>query len=439
MLLGAAAGCGVGAEAPMVVTQLSPEAAYNDRPLAAVIAGAGFRPAYRFDTGPGSAGLDVGGFSATLHAVEPTTGGGRPSFPLTALIWESVGLLGGVIPAGLPAGNYDLLVSDPRGRQSRLPSAFTSLGVDTIPPAVAITAPPDGAVVGAGAALAVIATADDGYGQLDSLRVTFATEAGSLPPYDCPLVPGAARATCPVTVTLPAPADDADTLVIAAQASGSGGLSQTTQIAVQLVPAPTPTGIYPAAGSALGGTAVTIFGDNIVPGTTTVAFDGQAADIHYATSTIIIALAPAHPPGWAKVTLTTGGATAALSGVFTYLAPPIAREVSPASAPAAGFVPITVVGDNFTYSTEITVGGNPLLCPVWISANRIEGYVPPGMGPAPITAYDSRAGGQPGAAVPFVYLAPPDGSDGGVGAEAGAPPDAASPFGDGGCPGAVGP
>jgi hypothetical protein len=137
------------------------------------------------------------------------------------------------------------------------------------------------------------------------------------------------------------------------------------------------------------------------------------------------------------VTLTSGGATAALAGPFTYLAPPIAREVSPASAPAAGFVPVAIVGDNFTHSTEITVGDNPLLCPVLINANRIEGYVPPGMGTAPITAYDPIAGGQPGAAVPFFYLA--DGSDGSVTADAGAPPDAASPFGDSGCPGARGP
>jgi hypothetical protein len=436
MLLGAAAGCGVGAETPVVVKQLAPEVGYNDVPLSATIAGTGFRPTYRFDTGPGNAQVQVGGFSATLTAAGPATGGAPASFPLTGLTRESVALLGGTIPPGLPAGHYDLIVSDPRGQQSRLPSAFTSLGVDTTPPVVTITNPPDGAVVGAGAALTVVVTADDGYGRLDGLQLTFATEAGALPAYDCPLVPGAAQTSCPFTMTVPAPAEDTDTLVISARASGSGGLSQTTQIAVQVVPAATPTGIYPTAGSTLGGTAVAISGDNIVPGTTTVAFDGQPADVYYATPTIIIALAPAHQPGAARVTLTTGGATATLAGPFTYLAPPVAREVSPASGPAAGLAPVAVVGDNFTYTTEITVGGSPLLCPVVINANRIEGYVPPGMGTALVTAYDPVAGGQPGAAVPFLYLAPPDGSDGGVTADGGGPPDAASPFADGGCPGA---
>ena len=68
-----------------------------------------------------------------------------------------------------------------------------------------------------------------------------------------------------------------------------------------------------------------------------------------------------------------------------------------------------------------------------VNANRIEGYVPPGTGSELITAYDPIAGGQPGAGVPFLYLAPPDGS---VDA---APTDAGSPLGDGGCPGATGP
>jgi hypothetical protein len=239
-------------------------------------------------------------------------------------------------------------------------------------------------------------------------------------------------------LTAPAPAGDTDELVIAAQASGSGGLTQAAQIMVQLVPAPIPTSIYPPVGSSLGGTLVTISGDNIVPGTTTVAFDGAPASVYYATSTMVMVLAPAHSPGGAPVTLTTGGATATLAARFTYLAPPVAREVSPSSAPASGLVPVVVVGDNFTKTTGITVGGNPLLCPIVVNANRIEGYVPPGMGTELITAYDPIAGDQPGAGVPFLYLAPPDGSAGTAAADA-ATPDAASPFADGGCPGGTGP
>jgi hypothetical protein len=107
--------------------------------------------------------------------------------------------------------------------------------------------------------------------------------------------------------------------------------------------------------------------------------------------------------------------------------------VSPTSAPASGLVPVAIVGDNFTYSTGITFGGNPLLCPILVNTNRIEGYVPPGAGSEIVTAYDPVAGGQPGAGVPFLYVAPP------IGLPDAAPSDAGSPFGDGGCPGAGGP
>jgi hypothetical protein len=432
MLLGAAAGCGVGAEPPVVVMHLDPAVGYNDVALPATISGSGFRPAYHFDTGSGSASIDVGGFSGTLTG-GADAGAGAAAFGLDGINWVSVGILGATIPAGLPAGAYDLIVTDPRGEKSRLPAAFTSLGVDTTPPVVTIASPGEGAVVGAGATLEVLVTADDGYGQLSDLRVTLASAAGPLPTYDCPLLGGATTASCPFSVTAPAPAADPDMLLLTAQASGSGGLTQEAHVAVQLVPAPVPVGIAPGAGSTLGGTLVTIYGTNFVDGATSVAFDGIAGMVYYVTPYGVTALAPPHPPGAARVTVTTGGATAALDGPFTYLAPPVAREVSPTSAPAAGLTPITIVGDNFTTSTAIIFDGNALLCPVWVNVNRIEGYVPPGSGSELVTAYDPVAGGQPNDGVPFLYLAPP------VGAPDAAAPDAGSPFADGGCPGGSAP
>jgi IPT/TIG domain len=440
MLLGAAAGCGVGAEPPVVVAQLTPAMAYSGAPLTATIAGTGFRPSYHFDTGSGATSLDVDGFSArlalTLSPKQFPTGAAVTSYSLAATMWESVGLLTATIPGDLPAGGYDLIVTDPRGHQSRLPAAFTSLGVDTTPPVVAVASPSDGAVVGAGAEIAVVVTADDGLGQLGGLRVTFATSTGALPAHDCLVASGASTASCPFTMPAPEPAVNPDTLVITAQASGSGGLTQEAQIAVQLVPAPVPTGISPDVGSTLGGTPVMISGANFVPGATTVAFDGAPGTVYYPyypTATTITVLVPPHAPGAATVTLTTGGATTPLSGTFTYLAPPLAREVSPTSAPASGLVPIAIVGDNFTSSTAITFDDVPLLCPILVNANRIEGYVPPGVGNELVTAYDPVAGEQPDAGVPFLYLAPP------LGLPDGAAADGGSAFADGGCPGGGGP
>jgi IPT/TIG domain len=421
MLLGAAAGCGVGAEPAVAVGQLSPAMAYSEIPLPAAIYGSGFRPAYEFDTGTGNATVDIDGFSAALVGPPPPTGGAPAKVALAAVSWQSVGLLAAQIPAGIPAGVYDLVVRDPRGQNIRLASAFTSLGVCTTPPAVAFTTPTDGAVVGAGAQLSVIVTADDGLGQLAGLQVSFTTAAGALPPRDCPLTGGATTA-CPFTLTVPAPSTDADMLTITAQGTGSGGLSAAAQVALKLVPAPVPAGLTPAVGSTLGGVLVTITGADIVPGATQVAFDGQPAYVYYATSTTIVVLTPAHAPGAAQVTLTTGGATAALTSPFKYVAPPIVREVSPTSGPAAGLIPIVVVGDNFSTSTEVTIGDSPLLCAKLVNANRIEGLVPPGAGDAPVAAYDQIAGAASGTPVSFQYLA-----------------DAGVSSADGGCPGVAGP
>lgn len=433
-------GCSLGAQPAAVLGQMTPAMAYNDAPVAASISAkpdAGvFRPAYEFDTNAGSAGIEVSGFSATLVGVAPSTPqatarSGR--FALDEVTWVSVGILSAIVPAGLPGGQYNLVVGDPRGHSARLAQAFTSLGADTTPPTVSITSPADGQVFGATAPVEVLVVADDGYGVLTKLQVTITAGTAAPVPQDC-LGTGGPRASCTFSFPAPAPAADGDMLAIDAQATGSGGLTQTSHLSVPLYPAPVPTGISPPAGSTLGQTVVTISGANFV-GATQVAFDGQVATRSELTPTSISVLTPAHVAGTATVTVTTGGATATLAGSFTYLPPPTVREVSPTSGPASGFTPITIVGENFRSSTTvITFDGKLLVCPTFVNANRITGFTPPGAGIEAILAADAIGGALPDASVPYGYLS--------VVADAGA--DAAVALAapltpDGGCPGSVGP
>ena len=106
--------------------------AYDDAPVAANIYGSAFRPAYQFDTMAGSAGIEVSGFSATLVGGTPAAAVHAPSdsFALTNVTWMSVGILSATVPSGLPSGQYDLVVGDPRAHSARLPRAFTSLGIE---------------------------------------------------------------------------------------------------------------------------------------------------------------------------------------------------------------------------------------------------------------------------------------------------------------------
>jgi hypothetical protein len=454
MLLGAAAGCGLGAEPPAALVQIVPAMAYNDAPVVANIYGSAFRPAYQFDTMAGSAGIEVGGFSATLVSrPPPTQPSAQPSmqpsmtssasFPLTGVTWVSVDILSATVPSGLPSGQYDLVVGDPRAHSARLPQAFTSLGVDTTPPSVTIESPADGSLIGATAPVDVVVAADDGYGVLTDLQVTIT--AGTAAPWSqsCSLT-GGARASCAFSFPAPAPAAGGDMLSIDAQATGSGGLTQKTRVSVQLLPAPVPTGISPVAGSTLGGTAVTLSGaDFVAAGATTVAFDGQVALLYEVTPTSLTALTPPHAAGPVTVTVTTGGATATLTGSFTYLPPPTVREVSPTSGPPSGFTPITIVGENFhAATTVITFDGKLLVCPTFVNANRIEGLTPPGMGTETIEASDALGGSMPGADVPFEYLT--TGGDAAADGATDAAVDAVRRFvapltPDGGCPGSSGP
>ena len=436
LLLGAVAGCGLGAEPPAMLGQMTPAMAYNDAPVAAniyaSIHGGTFRPAYQFDTMAGSAGLEVGGFSATLVGRAATTG--TNSFALDKVTWVSVGILSAVVPPGLPDGPYDLIVGDPRGHSALLAQAFTSLGMDTTPPTVSIKSPTDGQLVGANAPVDVLVRADDGYGVLTDLRVTITAGTAAPSTQVCSLT-GGSSASCNFSFPAPAPSADGDMLSIDAQATGSGGLIQTAHAAMPLVPAPVPTGISPDAGSTQGGTAVTLSGADFLVGATTVAFDGQVARTYQFNSTSITAVAPAHAAGPVTVTVTTGGATATLTGPFTYLSPPTVREVSPTSGPASGFTPITIVGENFRASTTvITFDGRLLVCPTFVNANRIEGFTPPGMGTEMIVASDALGGSLSEADVPYEYLATE------VDAAADAAFTVAAPLTpDGGCPGSVGP
>lgn len=183
---------------------------------------------------------------------------------------------------------------------------------------------------------------------------------------------------------------------------------------------------------------MTLSGADFLVGATTVAFDGQFARTYQFNSTSITAVAPAHAAGPVTVTVTIGGATATLTGSFTYLSPPTVREVSPTSGPASGFTPITIVGENFRAATTvITFDGRLLVCPTFVNANRIEGFTPPGMGTETVEASDALGGSLMGADVPYGYLstvvdAADASSDGAVSVAAPLTPD-------GGCPGSGGP
>jgi hypothetical protein len=173
-LIGAVWGCGASAEQDAQVTALSPAAAFNDVGFAVSIGGKAFRPVYRFDTMSASTQADHSSFAAVLT---PAGGSAADSVPLGAVTWQSPEELAATAPAGLPAGTYDVVVTDPRGDRAQLDGAFLSLGPDLQPPEVHLESPVPGSLIAAGTTVTVTVVADDGDGFLMSLGATIAVMA----------------------------------------------------------------------------------------------------------------------------------------------------------------------------------------------------------------------------------------------------------------------
>jgi hypothetical protein len=383
-----AVGCGTGVDQPAGLTQMTPGRANDELPLAALITGRSFRPAYRFDPVSGSASLDVNGFSARLLP-SPGSPIANVETALSGVVWQSETLLQAQVPAGIAAGTYDLVVADPRGQSSRLPQAFVSLGPDLIPPVVTIVSPTDGATVGAGAQVSCVVQADDGFGRIVSFAVTVRTDEASVSTADCSTA-AQTKSPCELTFVAPTPPNSAGVLYVDATAFDAGGNQGTAEIVLELVAAPRVDAVAPARGSTLGSTLVTVTGASFLgPPQTTVSLGGVAATISAWTPTALTVETPPHVAGPVDVTVEIGGAAAWLPDGFLYVDPAIVRLISPSAGSTAGGTSVSVLGDNFTQATEILIGGAPLTGASYQSSNLITGLTPPGqMGMSPVGTYD---------------------------------------------------
>src|SRR3954470_7409047 len=151
-LFGAFWGCGASTEQHAVVTGITPAAAFNDVAFPVSIAGDmrdSFRPVYRFDTMAAATQEENGSFSAALTPAEGSTmnGAATDSIALGGVTWQSPTMLAATVPAGIPFGPYDVVVTDPRGPRAQLAGGFFSLGPDMEPPAAHIERPVAGSLI----------------------------------------------------------------------------------------------------------------------------------------------------------------------------------------------------------------------------------------------------------------------------------------------------
>jgi hypothetical protein len=171
---------------------------------------------------------------------------------------------------------------------------------------------------------------------------------------------------------------------------------------------PQVTNITAASAPTAGGTIITIVGENFgADGVSRrVTIDGSGNCGSPATEVAHASITCTLPPGAGAnlpVDVEVDGQTSSVGGSLSY-DPPAITAVTPAHGPAAGSIPLTIVGSNFSSAAIVAVGG--ALCPVDVQTDgRIECDLPPATPGAPSADIRVVAAGQASPPAPFSYQA----------------------------------
>jgi hypothetical protein len=184
------------------------------------------------------------------------------------------------------------------------------------------------------------------------------------------------------SITVLSPVNAAGPVDVAVVAAGGTSAIDTSGNEFTYFAVPSITSLAPVR-SALGGTVVTITGENLL-GVTAVSFGGTPATTFSATSdTSITVTAPARESAAVvRVSVTTPGGTSSTlssSTEFRYVGRPVIDSVSPAAGPVAGGTQVTITGSNFvdvSALTGVTFGGIAATNVVVTSETEITATVP---------------------------------------------------------------
>jgi hypothetical protein len=349
---------------------------------------------------PSSGSVD-GGTTVTILGADFATGavvafGGDPASVTSVLS----GAITAVTPAHV-AGTVDVQVTNPDLQVDTLAAGFTfeasppPPGPAPVPTSVEPTA---GTTLG-GTAVTVTGTDFASGATLlvgGAVATVTSVAAGSL----TALTPAHAAGAVDVTVVNPD--------------GGSGTLPAAFTYQAPPPPAPTVTGVSPAAGPTAGGTSVTVTGTNFASGAT-ASFGGAAGTVTALGASSITVTTPARAAGAVDVTVVNpDGGSATLAGAFTFEAPasgspPTISSLSPDSGSPAGGTLCVISGSGFLAGAAVGFGGTPAsLAPgTAITATSISVTVPAhAVGVVDVTVANpdgqttTRAGG-------YTYLGPP--------------------------------
>ena len=271
------------------------------------------------------------------------------------------------VPLGLPPGPADVRLTWQDGRFAEAEDGFEVLGM---PPQVLQVVPGQGPTTG-GTSIAI--------GGAD-FQTGATVLVGGLPA-------GAVTVTGPgqiTAVTPPGPDGPADVTVINPDLLAGtlpAGFAYGTA-----APAPLVSTVTPDDGPSGGGTFVTVMGTNFQPGARVELGGVAMMSVGYVSSTVLTGTTAPAPPGVVDVLVRNpDGQSDTLAGGFEYTGSAIAVfAVSPRAGDMAGGDAVTVDGAGFSPGTTVTLGGMPLVAPVYVDPFTITGTTPAASAPGKV-------------------------------------------------------
>lgn len=186
-----------------------------------------------------------------------------------------------------------------------------------------------------------------------------------------------------------------------------GTAASSVPVEIDLCGLPSISSLSPPYGSTLGGSVVTINGDEFTDGAEVYFGNTVADEVTSVTATQIVAVAPMHWESTEDVRVElVDGKVAVLPDSFQFLTPPAVWQVAPASGPTAGGTTVTILGSALRDGVTVTFGG-VVVDEVTITDEGAELVTPPhapGLVEVVVTNFDGQTDTLVDA---FEYVIPP--------------------------------
>lgn len=354
-------------------------------------------------------------------AVDPTTGARTASTDgfhlrmgkgsvwgeLGNVAWTDTQHLTATLPRevarGLPIGELDVELVDPRGETVSKTNAFEELGPDVDAPVIVFLAPAANTPVLPRMLLQGSIVATDSGTKVETLSWSYYERGVFRVGKTCP----AADQPCAFSVNVSAALSPGDTVEVVAEAVDSSARQNPGRASLTFIVVPHPTAdeAVPSEGGTAGGTDVVIQGSAMVPGRTRALVEGQPlfpnGGIVSDDGLSLSGHMPAHAAGSVKIMLVTEGVESGGRAIFEYLQTPQIISVQPNSGSAAGGTAVVITGLGFRPSTVVFFGASlqtalPLRDQlVQVDAGKIVGHTPPGRDVTTVWAFDDELGASP--------------------------------------------